>query len=98
MPLPDLESGRLFTLHPDAAFQVIDDETIIVVPREKMMHSLKKTGTVLWQALEAGADLDRLVGVLVDSFEVEEGRAREDVIVFLEDLWEKGLIREAEGA
>lgn len=70
----------------------------IVVPvaqnalRFKSMLSLNETGAFLWKALEKEATKEELVQQLMDSYEVEEETAKQDVAAFLEEVEKIGAL------
>lgn len=55
------------------------------------MLSLNYLGTEIWKLCD-GRDADSIVAELLQEFEVEEDILREDVLVFLAELAEKGFI------
>ncbi len=77
---------------PDCAWQAVEDQTLIVRPRERQLHLLNETGGALWHWLETPRTVDELAGLLQAEFDVEADEARADVLAFLETLREKGLI------
>ncbi len=61
---------------------------------EKMngMMKLNQTGCLLWERLEAGAERDELVKLLLDSFDVEPAVAEKGVDGFIAELEKIGCI------
>ena len=56
------------------------------------MIALSESGELLWKALEKGADVEDLVRILIDNYEVEKNIATEDVIKFINSLSEQGAL------
>lgn len=56
------------------------------------MITLNATAAYLWELLEKEQTVDTLVAGLMDRYEVEETRAREDVVAFLERLKPTGAL------
>lgn len=73
-------------------------EYVMAVPvgaQTSAMHgmiALSESGELLWKALEKGADVEDLVGILTDNYEVEKNIATEDVIKFINSLSEQGAL------
>jgi len=57
------------------------------------MHSLNILGTEIWKLCD-NRTIEEIVSALRQSFDVEEDVLREDVIEFLKNMKEEGLIHE----
>ena len=75
----------------DAAFRVIDDSAVIVMPRSAKNLTLNEVGTAVWQALD-GRSVAELAAEVTRAFEVEEEVALADVITFVVQLEERGMV------
>jgi Coenzyme PQQ synthesis protein D (PqqD) len=73
----------------------IQDEVVAVDVGTSTYVSANDSGTVLWEALSAGATRDELAALLADRFDLEPARAGEDVDAFLAQLEAQGLLDEA---
>ena len=80
--------------HPDAAWQVIGDEAVVISLAEGRVLGLNPTGALVWSLVEE-QDEDGLVAAVVERFATDDDRAREDVRGFLSLLRERGLVVEA---
>ena len=80
--------------HPDIAWQVIEDETVIVVPGpEPVMHVLNETATFIWQRAEAGEHtVAELIDLLMAEYEVGPIKARRDVCELVTELDKAGTV------
>jgi hypothetical protein len=79
--------------HPDAAYQLVDDEALIVLSGRSAVHLvLNETGAIIWDLLDGEHDLDDIARAIVASFDVEESVARRDVEEFLETLAVNGML------
>ena len=56
------------------------------------MITLNESGVLLWNALETGADTDRLVKILTSEYAVSEAQARADVEEFVQKLRSSGCL------
>lgn len=73
--------------------------TWVVVPiGERLVHlngilSLNESSSVLWKKLEDGAEIDDLVELLTDHFDVASDVARADVVAFIDELKSQDLLK-----
>ena len=56
-------------------------------------YGLDGVGLLLWQCLDAPSTVQELVRAVVDSFEVSVEVATTDVVSFIEELHEQGLVQ-----
>lgn len=56
------------------------------------MITLNATAAYLWELLETEQTVDTLVAALMNRYDVEETRAREDVVAFVERLKPTGAL------
>ena len=59
-----------------------------------MMIVLNGTGAFLWEKLVEGADENGLVAALLDTYDVDEPRARQSVVSFVSRLRENHFLEE----
>lgn len=72
-------------------------ETLVVPVRGKVgslasIYSLKGTGSLIWQLLDAPTALRELVAAVEGEFGVTQDRALRDVTQFLDDMISAGLV------
>lgn len=79
----------------DLPFQEIEGRTVVLCPSRREVHELDEVGTLVWDRLRQTCTLEDLVEAVCGEFEVEPGRAREDIREFLDDLHRKGLVAAA---
>jgi hypothetical protein len=72
---------------------VLDGKAVLVNPAGTELFTLNPVGSVVWAALEGGADLDALVAAVVAACApVDEHVVRPDVAKFVDELSGLGLI------
>jgi hypothetical protein len=76
----------------DLHWRELDGEVIALEARGSTYLSANAAGTVLWQALVAGATRERLADELVRVYGIERDRAFADVDGFVAALAEQGLL------
>lgn len=79
---PDKEVFR----DPRTASRVIAGEAVVLTPRDGRILTLNETGTRIWELLADGPTIAEIASVLVQEFEIEADRARQDVAAFIDHL------------
>jgi hypothetical protein len=87
----NLVDGSRFRRAEGAAAGVVDGQTVVVAPTDLRYHALNTSGTVVWELLANGTDLDDAVAHLVDRFDVDEATCRQDVMACLAQFVEIGI-------
>ncbi|MFA5794840.1 MAG: PqqD family protein [Candidatus Brocadiia bacterium] len=77
----------------DHPFQKIEDTTVIVDTKERMMHQLNDLGSRIWELLDKKKTFQELITLLAEEYEADIQIIRADAIKFLEDMSQKGLVR-----
>lgn len=57
------------------------------------MITMNEVGVTIWKAIERGADEEEILQELVNTFEVEEAEARNDMQEYITKLKENGLVK-----
>jgi hypothetical protein len=70
----------------------LDDEVAILNLKSTLYFGLDEVGAYIWQALSEPRAVNELCKVVLDQFDVEEARCNTDVLKFLTDLDQAGLI------
>lgn len=79
--------------NPELPVTVVAGEAAIITPTDSRLHVLNDVATRIWELCAGdGVSLDGLVDALTDEFEVAEETARAEVLAFLEDGVERGVI------
>lgn len=79
---------------PDAAWQMIGEEAVIMNLAGSRVLGLNPTGALVWSLLEEH-DEDGLAEVVAERFAIDAEAARDDIQAFLGLLRERGLVVEA---
>jgi Coenzyme PQQ synthesis protein D (PqqD) len=82
----------------DVVTRRIAGETIIVPLRSGVgdldfIYTLNQPGTVIWDLLDAGTSVRKMVDAICREFDVSEDAAARDIEEFLDSLQAAGLIR-----
>jgi hypothetical protein len=94
----DIKEGQstlkdVITISPDVIFRELDGEAVILNLETGTYFGLDEVGTRMWQLIADQVAIEKVVEVLLDEYEVEEGRLRQDVIDLIRQLMGKGLVR-----
>jgi hypothetical protein len=70
----------------------VDGELVLLDTTTGALHVLNRTAALVWSELDGSRQVDAIVSELSDVAGAEEERVRQDVISYLEDLEDKGLL------
>lgn len=54
--------------------------------------ALSESGELLWNALQNGADIETLMGIIMDNYDVDSDTAKADIQKFLDGLKQQGAL------
>ena len=74
------------------SWREVDGEIIALQHASSEYLSTNGTGVLLWKSLGAGTTREHLIGLIVDEFGIDKGRATADTDAFLDALAEHGLL------
>ena len=90
------EAGTTPKISPDVVWRLLDDNAVVVSPREGEVRVLNPVGTAIWQLLEQEESAPAIVRYLTANFDVSQERAHDDLITFLEELTQRGILIQEE--
>jgi hypothetical protein len=77
--------------------RIIGDEAVILNLKSELYLGLNPVGTRTWSVLHSAPTIEAAYELLLNEFDVEPQRLREDMNEFLDQLLEQGLIELAPG-
>lgn len=77
---------------PDLVWRFLDDNAVVVSPREGEVRVLNRVGTIIWQLLIDGNSPTDIETYLISHFEVTRQHAKTDMQKFFDDLTDRGVI------
>jgi DNA polymerase I-like protein with 3'-5' exonuclease and polymerase domains len=81
----------MFVHNPDVIATALEDELVLLNPRNQAMFSLNATGKLVWEHVEH--PLEDIAAKLEERFTVDRDAARRDASALLARLEGAGLIR-----
>jgi hypothetical protein len=84
--------GR-FEVDPKVHHREIEGELLVLGPREETIFMLNPTGRLIWKLLARGASARVIARRLAREFGIGVEQASEDMVTFLKELAEKGILR-----
>lgn len=76
----------------DAAWRVIEGEALVIDPKDSMIYPLNSAGTRIWELLDGTRNGSDIIAVIGGEFDCDGKTLERDVLSFLEELMEKGMI------
>ena len=87
----DLNSKVTFA---DTVFaQEVDGEMVLLDMNSENYFGLDAVGTDIWQAMQENTNLNEVLAVLLEQYEVEESVLKADLLAFVVKLQESGLLK-----
>jgi hypothetical protein len=70
----------------------VDGELVLLEPKSGRYFGLDRVGLAFWEALVDAPDVERAKNLLLERFDVEEGRLTEDISRLVDGLEDAGLL------
>jgi len=81
------------TIPEDVMFRILGDEAVILNLASGVYFGLDSVGTRMWQLISEHGSTDKVVEAMLEEYEVEEGKLRDDLEKLMQQLSEKGLVK-----
>ncbi len=73
-------------------WRTLDDELVIVRPSDGQIRVLNQLGAFIWQAVNGDRSIADLADLVCAEYEVSPEEAQTDVVEFLQQLADEGMI------
>jgi hypothetical protein len=80
------------SIPPQVISRHVEDETVLLDLQSGMYFGLDGVGQRIWESIGKGLTLGEIAAMVASEYEVDESRARTDVLDFAEELVERGLL------
>jgi len=87
-----IDLGVVLTKNPNAAYRVYDGQATVVLPERSEVHVLNPIGTTVWDRIDGRRTLAQILDAVVEEYEVAPDEARRDVLAFVAELREHGMV------
>jgi ornithine carbamoyltransferase len=72
--------------------QKVDGEMVLLDMNSENYFGLDEVGTAIWQAMQEKETLKEVLGVLLEQYEVESEVLEKDLLSFVDQLVQSGLV------
>jgi hypothetical protein len=86
------EGTTVLVKHPEAAFRVYDAEGVVVMPTGGEVHVLNQVGARVWELIDGRRNVDEIIALVHEEFDVGPARASSDVQAFIDVLIENAMV------
>ena len=86
----NLESS--FLIPQQVMSRLVGDETVLLDLSTGIYFGLDGVGKRIWENVAEGSSAGQISEIIADEYEVDDNRAQADVIEFLGELLERGLL------
>lgn len=91
--------NKYFIKEKDLVTRCVAGETIIVPVRSNVgdlnsIYTLNEVGTMIWGLIDGRKDVQKIIGKICSKYEISAEEAEQDILEFIEQLKETGVIRE----
>lgn len=71
----------------------LDDEIVVLNMNDSKYYGLDRIGAFIWHSIEKPNKVSAIVDAVFDNYEVTRESCEEDVLAFLRELSDAGLVR-----
>ena len=77
---------------PLTASRLMDGEAVVIMPQDNEVKILNEAGSRIWELLDGRQDISQISRVISDEFGVSCDKALEDIIGFIDELYQKKMV------
>jgi len=92
MQATDIKDTMMVTRHQDMIAADVGDEAVILDVQSGYFFQLNPTAARIWALLESQISAGDLCAKMAESYSVDPALCRDDVIDFIADMHDRGLI------
>ncbi len=91
-----MDPGAVLTRNPNAAYRVYDGQATVVMPDRAEVKVVNEVGSVIWDKIDGrrtvGQIVESALEAVLEGYDVTPDQARRDIMAFLGDLREHGMV------
>lgn len=88
--LPD---SAIVAIAPGVLGSELGSEVVMLSLRDGIYYGLDAVGAEVWRLIQAPSTIGHIVATIVDTFDVDEERCREDVVALIASLRDRHLVQ-----
>jgi hypothetical protein len=88
----DFLNTQSFNVAEDILFRQVENEAVLLHIPAGMYYSLNETSIMFWEALRTQQPFGSVIEEITAEYEVEYSQVLDDLVAFLQDLLNYGLI------
>jgi hypothetical protein len=89
---PDIDLDTSLSVPSQVMSRLVGDETVLLDLASGIYFGLDGVGKRIWEAIAEGRNIEETATIITAEYEVEEAQAKADVIDFIGNLVERGLL------
>ena len=78
--------------NPKVSWQKVEGKVVVVNPEKRKIHILYESGASIWEYLKDPKDLNELIRLICDEYDVDMYQAKRDIEEFIEKIKDKEII------
>ena len=78
----------------DVAWRIIEEEALVVNPKDSMIYPLNETGARVWDLLDGQKQVSAIIDIIAEEFEEDNFVIQQDILDFVKGLLDKGLAKQ----
>jgi len=78
--------------NPDAAHRIYDGQATVVLPGRAEVKVLNEAGSLIWDKIDGVRTLGEILEAVLEDYDIDRARARDDLCAFVETLGEHGMV------
>lgn len=91
----ELNLESTLSIPPQVMSRLVGEETVILDLASGIYFGLDGVGKRIWEVLADGNTLGQIAAVIAEEYEVDDARAKADVVEFANELLSRGLLETA---
>lgn len=88
-----IDYSKQITIPEHVQYREVDDSAVIINLNNEQYYGLNEVGTRVWQVLTSSESIQKAFETLLEEYDVEEDRLKEDLQKLLIEFKEQGLVR-----
>ncbi|MEI8355126.1 MAG: lasso peptide biosynthesis PqqD family chaperone [Deltaproteobacteria bacterium] len=89
----NISTGSIVHQIEDIVASDIDDEKVMMSVEKGQYYSLDPIGSRVWELIEGPVKVSDLIDALLTKYDVDRETCEQDVLAFLEELREDGILQ-----